>query len=234
MAIYHCSVKTLSRSEGKSAVAAAAYRSGTLLYDERAGTRHDYSRRAGVLESFILLPEDAPRAMADRSLLWNGAEAAEKRKNSRVAREVIIALPHELSPRQRSALSKTFASWLRDRFEVGVDVAIHAPSNDDGHDDRNHHAHVLFTTRVLGPSGLGKKTRALDDKAQGPQEIEAIRYAWECMANKALERAGIKETIDRRSLIDQGIDRIPQMHMGARAFAMHLQDKKAQSKRLSA
>lgn len=230
VAIYHASVRTLTRSKGASAVAAAAYRSGTLLVDERTGTSHDYRRRSGVAGSFILLPDDAPDDLTNRAALWNGAESAENRKNSRVAREVIIALPHELSEADRLSLAKELALWLRDRYAVAVDVAIHLPDTEPGHDQRNHHAHLLFTTRVVARDGFGGKTRALDDKTQGPQEIEAIRYAWECLANAALERAGFEERIDRRTLLDQGIERIPQMHMGPKAFAIHLQQKTAKSK----
>lgn len=230
VAIYHCSVRTMSRTDGRSAVAAAAYRSGTLLIDERTGTTHDYRRRSGVADSFILLPDNVPDDLTNRAALWNGAEAAEKRKNSRVAREIIIALPHELAETDRAALTMALAAWLRDRFGVAVDMAIHEPAKGDGHDPRNHHAHLLFTTREMGSDGFGKKTRCLDDKTQGPQEIEAIRYAWECLANAALAKAGYDERIDRRTLQAQGIDRVPQMHIGPKAKAINAQGKIAESR----
>jgi hypothetical protein len=226
VAIYHCSVKTLSRSKGHNAVAAAAYRAGAKILDEASGKVHDYSKRSGVADSFIELPYGAPLSLMNRSTLWNKAERSEVRKNSRIAREIVIALPYELSRTERRTLTRAYSRWVSERYGVAVDCAIHLPSPEEGHDQRNHHAHLLFTTRAVGPAGLSKKTRALDDKHTGPQEIEAIRYAWECLCNTALERADIPSRVNRHSLIDQGIERIPQVHMGARAFAMYLQDKK--------
>ncbi len=215
MAIYHCSLKVFSRSEGHSAVAAAAYRSGSILKDERAGRIHRYHKRTGVADTFILAPPCAPKSLLTRAELWNAAEASENRKNSRVAREVILALPHELSDTEREALSRDMALYLIERYRVAVDVAVHSPVVGDGHDPRNHHAHLLFTTREVTKDGLGAKTRILDDKISGPQEIEIIREVWETLANDALERAGFPDAkIDRRSLEDQGIDRIPQTHEG--------------------
>ena len=215
MAIYHCSLKVFSRSEGHSAVAAAAYRSGSILKDERAGRIHRYQNRSGVADTFILAPPSAPKNLLTRAVLWNAAEASETRKNSRVAREVILALPHELSDKARAELSRDMGLYLIERYRVAVDVAIHSPVEGDGHDPRNHHAHLLFTTREVTKDGLGAKTRILDDKVSGPQEIEIIREVWETLANDALERAGFPDAkIDRRTLEAQGLDRIPQTHEG--------------------
>ncbi len=215
MAIYHCSLKVFSRSEGHSAVAAAAYRSGSILKDERAGRTHRYHKRTGVADTFILAPSSAPKSFLTRASLWNAAEASENRKNSRVAREVILALPHELSDKARAELTRDMGLYLLERYRVAVDVAIHSPCEGDGHDPRNHHAHLLFTTREVTKEGLGAKTRILDDKVTGPQEIEIIREVWETLANDALERAGFPDAkIDRRTLEAQGVDRIPQTHEG--------------------
>lgn len=219
MAIYHCSVRVFSRAEGHSAVAAAAYRAGAVLHDERRGFTHRYHQRTGVVETFIMAPAYAPELTRDRALLWNAAEAAETRKNARVAREVILALPYELDLTARKTLARDMAAYLVERYRVAVDVALHSPPSDhnggkDGHDPRNHHAHLLFTTREVTKDGLGKKTRILDDKEHGPQEIEAIRAVWEALANAALEQAGFEARIDRRTLMDQGIDRIPEIHIG--------------------
>ncbi|MFN3825995.1 MAG: MobQ family relaxase [Micavibrio sp.] len=214
MAIYHCSLKVFSRSEGHSAVAAAAYRSGSILMDERSGKTHRYHKRTGVADTFILVPPFAPKSFLSRAALWNAAEASETRKNARVAREVILALPHELDLSARKTLARDMAAYLVERYRVAVDVALHSPYGKDGHDPRNHHAHLLFTTREISKDGLGKKTRILDDKEHGPQEIEAIRAVWEALANAALEQAGIESRIDRRTLMDQGIDRIPEIHIG--------------------
>ena len=215
MAIYHCSLRVFSRSDGHSAVAAAAYRAGAVLHDERRGFTHRYHNRKGVVASFILTPPQAPETTRDRVLLWNAAEAAETRKNSRVAREIILALPHELPAPAREALARDMSLWLVERYNVAVDTSLHSPVAGDGHDPRNHHAHLLFTTREITKDGLGKKTRILDDREQGPQEVELIRLIWETLANDALEQAGLPHAkIDRRTLDDQGIDRIPTIHIG--------------------
>ncbi|MFA7275857.1 MAG: MobQ family relaxase [Pseudobdellovibrionaceae bacterium] len=215
MAIYHCSLRVFSRAENHSAVAAAAYRSGQKLVDERTGTIHRYEKRSGVVNAFILMPASSPEKFQDRLTLWNAAEEAETRKNSRVAREVIIALPYELTTEQRESLTRDMAAYLVEKYRVAVDVAIHSPCEGDGHDPRNHHAHLLFTTRELTPEGLGAKTRILDDKITGPQQIEIIREVWETLANDALHRAGQTDvSIDRRTLEAQGIERIPQIHEG--------------------
>lgn len=215
MAIYHCSLRVFTRSQGHSAVAAAAYRAGVTLTDERAGRVHRYEARHGVIDTFLLLPAGAPASFTSREVLWNAAEAAENRKNSCVAREVILALPHELSDAGRASLAKDMALWLIERYGVAVDVALHAPVAKDGHDHRNHHAHVLFTTRALTPDGFAAKTRILDDKVTGKQETETLRLVWESLANDALARAGFADIrIDRRSLAEQGVERIPQTHTG--------------------
>ena len=126
MAIYHLAVKSVSRSTGRSAVAAVAYRAGVCLENERDGLVHDYTRRGGVEDAFIVVPEGAEWAQ-DRSALWNAAEAAEKRKDAKVAREYELALPAELDAGQRRDLVRAFAEDIRDRYGVAVDAAIHAP-----------------------------------------------------------------------------------------------------------
>lgn len=215
MAIYHCSLRVFSRADGHSAVAAAAYRAGAVLHDERRGFTHRYHNRKGVVASFILTPPQAPETTRDRVLLWNAVERCETRKNSRVAREIILALPYELPAPARETLARDMSLWLVERYNVAVDTSLHSPVAGDGHDPRNHHAHLLFTTREVTKDGLGKKTRILDDREQGPQEVELIRIIWETLANDALEQAGLSHAkIDRRTLDDQGIDRIPQIHIG--------------------
>jgi len=224
MAIFHCQTTPLSRSSGRSAVAAAAYRSGSELVDERTGQVHDYTRKAGVADTLMVTPEGAP-AMT-RSELWNAAEAAEKRKDARTAREWVVALPAELSAEQRKELVATFARGLAGRYGVAVDVAIHQPGAEG--DQRNHHAHVLCTTRQVGPQGLGDKaTLELSDKARrerglgaAADEVKAVREFWSGIANRALEQAGHEARIDHRSLEAQGIDRAPTTHLGPVASEM--------------
>ena len=175
MAIFRLEIKPIRRSEGRDARAAAAYRSGTQIGE------YDYTRRRGVAHRFILLPPTAPQWT--RAELWQESEEAEKRKNSVVARELLIALPHEMLQADRIKITRELSSWLVSRYGVAVDAAIHAPCKD--HDERNHHAHLLMTTRRMSATGLGEKTRELDDKQTGPREIEAIRAAWASILNDA-------------------------------------------------
>ena len=165
MATYHLSAKTISRSHGRSATGAAAYRSGARIADERTGVLHDYRRRRGVEATFLLLPANAPDWARDRARLWNAAEHAETRKNSTVAREFEIALPAELDAEQRQRLAADFARELVLRHGCAADVMIHRPGRTG--DSRNHHAHILLTTRRLTAAGFTEKTRELDDLKSG-------------------------------------------------------------------
>ena len=211
VAIFHLSVKAISRSKGRSATAAAAYRAGAKIVDSRTGEIHDYRRRSGVLSTFMVAPSSAAWA-ADREALWNAAEAAEKRINSTVAREFEIALPAELDAAGRRDLAARFAKLLVDRFNVAADIAIHEPSR--AGDERNHHAHILTTTRAIDGDQLGAKTRILDSATTGSAEIEKLRAEWAKMANEALKAAGRSEKIDHRSRAAQKLVGPPTKHLG--------------------
>jgi len=200
MASYHLSVKTISRSQGRSATAAAAYRSGEVIACDRYGVEHDYTRKAGIEHTEIFAPENAPDWAEDRAALWNAVEASENRKNSMVAREWEVALPHELDADQRRELVASFSRGLVDRYGVVADVAIHEPHREG--DQRNHHAHILTTTRTVTPEGLDAKTRELHGKS-GSEEIKSMREHWAELSNAALERAGQSERVDHRSLSAQ-------------------------------
>lgn len=220
MAIYHLSVKPISRSDGRSATAAAAYRAGVRITDERTGEIHDYTRKGGIESAELVLPAGAPSWAADRAALWNAAEKAEARKNSTVAREFEIALPEELSPAERQRLARDFARELVERHGCAADVAIHAPGKRG--DTRNHHAHILLTTRRLGSDGFTEKTRELDDKKTGKQLVTEWRERFAGLQNERLREAGINARVDHRSLKDQGItDRLPQVHLGPAVTQMH-------------
>lgn len=214
MAIFHCQAKAISRSAGRSATAAAAYRAGELIHDKRTGEVHDYSRKKGIEYSEIITSDGTT---ITRENLWNAAEEAEKRKDAKVAREWEIALPSELSQDQQRELARSFARELVDRYGVAADLCIHAPSK--GSDARNQHAHIL-TTRVFDAGQLGAKTRVLDSPKTSGKEVEAVRQLWAVMVNLALERAGHMERIDARSLAAQGIERAPSIHLGPTATAM--------------
>lgn len=175
LAIYQLSVKAIRRSQGGNACAAAAYRSGTRI------GRFDYSNRRGVVDRALFLPDQAP--LWGRARLWPEAEAAERRKNSVVAREVLLALPHEMPVDGHRKAVEAFCRFLVGRYQIAADAALHAPKI--GHDARNHHAHILMTTRRLTGEGLTEKTRELDDKTTGPLEIEAMREHWAYLLHEA-------------------------------------------------
>lgn len=215
MAIFHLSVKTVSRSAGRSATASAAYRAGERIACERTGEVHDYRRKAGVESADLVLPASAPEWAADRSALWNAAEQKESRKNSTVAREFEIALPSELSAPERRRLALDLAREIVERHGCAADVAIHAPSK--AGDERNHHAHILVSTRRLVGEGFTEKTRELDDMKTGPQLVVEWRERFAVLANERLAEAGLDARVDHRSLAEQGIDRAPTEHMGPAA-----------------
>lgn len=215
---YHCSVKTMSRSAGRSVVAAAAYRLGERLHEQEVDQTHDYRRRSGVAGTFTCAPSDAPAWAHEPERLWNAANAAENRKNSTLAREVELALPAAVSAEAREGIARAFSQHLVERYGVTVSGAIHEPGRQG--DQRNHHAHILFTTRAMGPDGLGAKTRILDAKATGAQEIAHLRAIACDLINAALAEAGSDERVDHRSFAARGIDAEPTEHLGPAASAM--------------
>lgn len=215
MAIYQCNVKVIKRSAGKSSVAAAAYRAGAELHDEQIKKDYDYTRKEGVVHTEILAPADALDWVFDRGLLWNTVEKTEKRKDSQLAREVMVALPIELDQPQQLELLREFCkSEFVDRGMI-ADVCVH---RDQDKDPKNPHAHIMLTMRTISADGhgFGDKNRAWNTK----EVLQSHREAWADCANRALEAAGSGERIDHRTLHDQGIDRVPQVHLGAAVAAM--------------
>ena len=192
LAPYHMTVKAISRSKGRSATAACAYRSGMRIEDKATGQVFDYSRRGGVErpDCVIFAPADAPEWVQDRQVLWNAAEASERRINSTVAREFEVALPADLSAGERKAVVAEFAKGLVERHGIVVDASIHGPDAyaGKGQGNRNHHAHVLCSTRRIGPEGFGEKSRELDNRRSG--EVMHWRASFADMCGDALERAG--------------------------------------------
>ncbi len=227
MAIYHASMKPVSRAGGRSAVASAAYRAGERLTNERDGITHDFTRKQGIEHTEIVLPEGVTAEWAkSREKLWNAAEFAESRKDARVAREFEIALPHELSAEQRLELTRSFAQDLADRYGAAVDFAIHSPHSET--DVRNHHAHLLMTTRQVTEEGLGEKTYIerenkwllSNDLPTSQMQLRDIRQAWESHANEHLAMAGLDIRIDHRSHQERGLELEPTEHMGVHATQM--------------
>ena len=228
MAIYHLSTKPISRSSGRSAVASIAYRAGIAITDERLGKTYDYTKRHGVLWTGLATPNNVK---VDRNELWNLAEKSENRSNSRTAREIVINIPHELMQGDQgtgSMLAHEFASQLSKKYQVAVDVAVHAP--DKQGDNRNFHAHLLLTTRKLEQDRHGNIK--LTDKSQlemsntqlkkagllsNQDELKEIRKAWADLTNEYLAEHGIAERIDHRSHKDRGLDTLPTVKMGWQA-----------------
>ncbi len=239
MAIVHIATKAISRKAGQSAVASAAYRAGVILKDERYDKIHDYSKKSGVMSADIILPSalKVKGLMVSREELWNKAEHVEGRTDSRVAREWLINLPHELDEAKRKSLAHEFTQALADKYNIIADCAIHSPSKKEvarGADPRNYHAHILVTTREakLGADGelffdkelkipfeWSNKKRDANGLQSSIKEIKDIRQLWVDMANKAL--AGLDlAALDARSFKDQGLDRLPTVKMGVDATNM--------------
>lgn len=232
MAIYHTRVKTFSRAQGHASTAAAAYRAGLLIIDDRTGLRHDYRRRGGVVETRCLAPDDAPDWAFDPRQLWPAAEASERRKDATVAREFEVALPHELSNEQRSDLAAEISRCLVQRYRFAVQSSIHEPQTTDG---LNYHVHILATTRRMDAEGLKDKTRELDGGPSGRGEVEWIRQMVGEAINTHLAAAGVSARVDHRSLKNQAaeaavqgdeltaaeLSRAPGLHMGKDATALH-------------
>ena len=236
IAIYHLSIKIISRGKGKSAVAAAAYRAGEKITNEYDGITHDYTCKDGIVHTEILLPNNAPAKYADRATLWNAVEQAEKNSNAQLAREIELALPVELSREQ--SLSLVCEYCLRHFVSAGMcaDICIHDKK------DGNPHAHVMLTMRPFEKKGRwaakSKKEYILDDHGQRIRlksgafktrkvdvtdwndqgKAEVWRQGWADLCNAALEREGIAERVDHRSYERQGVEQIPTVHLGVVAF----------------
>lgn len=204
MAKYHLTVRMLSRSDGRSAIAAAAYRSASLLKDERQGLAFDYTKKKGIAYSEILAPENSPDWIKNREKLWNAVEAAESRINSQVAREVELAIPVELSKLQGIELVKAFVNKEFVSLGMIADVNVHLDNPE------NPHAHILLTTREITPEGFAAKNRSWNDKVK----LQEWRRGWAEIANEHLREAGYEVEIDHRSYQEQGIELTPSKHLG--------------------
>ncbi|EDP9872391.1 MobA/MobL family protein [Salmonella enterica subsp. enterica serovar Gaminara] len=198
MAIFHMSAQTISRSKGHSSVAAAAYRHGEKLTDEHTGEIHDYSKKKGISDSVILIPESADRNFLKPAYLWNTIEKSEKRKDAQLAREFNIALPVEMTDEQKKALAIEFCQEHFVKNGMIADIAFHKLDSD------NPHFHVMLTTRSLTPDGseFGHKVREWNSKEQ----LQEWRKSWADTANEHMQKAGIDAHIDHRSLKEQKAD----------------------------
>ena len=216
MAIFHMSAQTISRSKGHSSVAAAAYRHGEKITDEHTGEIHDYSKKKGVSDGVVLIPDGADKRFLKPEHLWNTIEKSEKRKDAQLAREFNIALPVEMTNEQKKALAIDFCNENFVKNGMIADIAFHKLDSD------NPHFHVMLTTRKLTPdgSGFGQKVREWNSKEQ----LEGWRKSWADTANEHMQRAGIDARIDHRSLKDQKaeLDAIPSPTVEQQAQAISL------------
>lgn len=222
MAQYRLSVSVIKRSEGRSVTAAAAYRAGAKIRDHRTGLVHDFSHRRGIIHTELMAPSNTPDWMLDRQKLWNAVEAAEKRRDGQLSREVQLSLPHELDPDQRLDLVRGYVAKHFVSQGMIADLAVHAPT--DG-DPRNHHAHILLTMRNLTDEGFGPKNRDWNTNEQ----TMTWREEWANHQNRAYERLGLDVRVDHRSYEKQGIDREPTQHMGPNACEI---EKKGERSRI--
>ena len=211
MAIYHLAAKVIKRSAGRSATAAAAYRSGSRIQDFRTGAIHDYTRRRGVYGSEIHAPPGAPAWVIDRSALWNAVEFGERRRDAQVSREMNLALPRELAHPAQMQLLRQFVHEVFVTAGMIADVAFHDL------DSPNPHAHVMLTMRTVTAEGFGGKNRAWD----AVERLREWRERWSIAVNAALALAGRADRVDHRSLAEQGGAKLPAVHMGPKWTALN-------------
>ena len=238
MAIYHLCIKIISRGKGKSAVAAASYRSGEKIKNEYDGVVHDFTRKGGIAHTEILLPQNAPQEFSDRGTLWNSVEKIEKSKNSQLAREIEVALPKELDREKQINLVREYVKENFVKVGMCADIALHDKN------DGNPHCHILLTMRPLNEDttwgAKSKKEYILDENREKiklkngnyktrkinttdwneQDKAEEWRKAWADITNKYLEENSIQNKVDHRSYLRQGIEQIPTIHLGVSATQM--------------
>lgn len=210
--MYHFSVKVISRRKNHRAIAAAAYRSGNRLRDDRSGQTSDFTRKKGIVYSEILLPPSAPSQFSNREILWNTVELIEKRKDARLAREAEFALPRELDLAEQIELAKKFVMENFVSLGMCADLCIHHK------DEKNPHAHVLLTDRPVDCNGFAdKKDRSWNSK----ELIERWRQSWAQALNREYKRKGLEKRVTHESYATRGItDRKPTKHLGRRVLEL--------------
>ena len=216
MAIFHFSVKAISRSAGRSAVACSAYRSAEKLEDHYQGKIQDYTQKTGVESKTIYAPENTKKELLERQDLWNAVEQVERRKDATLAREFEIAFPHEFNEFQRQELLDELCQEIVKKHDVIVDACIHAPHTKSGSDERNFHAHIMFTSRQIDPQtgDFAKKKNRDFNKEQSSETVSHWREHFAELTNRHLEKHGFADRIDHRSYKDQGIDLEATQHEG--------------------
>jgi ATP-dependent exoDNAse (exonuclease V) alpha subunit len=227
VAIYYLDVSIISRGKGQCATAAAAYRSGQCIHDDRTGLTFDYTRRRSEIEAEIHAPAGSPSWVQDRQRLWNEVERAERRGDAQLSRELKLAIPIELDREQGRQLVRTYVQEQFVARGMVADVAFHWET-------KNPHAHIMLTMRAMTPDGLAsKKNREWNT----PELLQQWREQWAVQANRSLERAGHEQRIDHRSYAEQGLELLPQVHLGPDAHALEqrgIQTEKGDQNRLVA
>ena len=237
----HASVKSISRSAGRSSVAAAAYRAGEKLEDKRTGLTHDYTRKTGVQHSEIHMPDNAPQWAIGKSRqeLWNQVEAKENRKNSMTAREFEISFPSEFNQQQRIEAGRHIVQELIKRYNCAVDISWHDP--DKKGDQRNHHAHIMFSTRSFDTStkdgwskakyrDLNNDRITIDGKqtTRSAEEVSQLREMVATTMNGIAKRDKLHVRTEHLSFEKRGIDREPTQKMGQHATQMERSGKRSE------
>ena len=233
MAIFRIDITSVGRSAGRRATAAAAYRAGERIRDLRTGHLYNHANRRDIAYKEILLPSRLRATEAswarDRATLWNAAEYAENRRDSRVAREFQVALPSELSAAQRVELARQFSCHVADHYNVAVDLCVHNPRPTG--DPRNFHAHLLATPREINAAGLGakvglelgKRTRFELGLGTSRDEYLRLREQWATLTNQALESAQVHARVDHRTLEAQGIIHLPRARIPWASYRLEQQ-----------
>lgn len=214
MAIYHFSVKIISRSRGSSAVAAAAYRSASRLRDDRLGRTHNFSKKTGVVHSEVILPENAPAVWRNRERLWNDVETVEIRRDAQLAREVVFVIPRELDQAQGIELARQFVH--REFVNHGMVADLNVHWDLDASSDANPHAHIMLSTREASENGFRYKVREWNHV----ELLTRWREAWADDVNVRLAQLDIDARVDHRSLKARGIDLKPHVKIGGAALQM--------------
>lgn len=232
MALYLLSIKPISRTQNRSSVEAAAYRSGEKLYNEREDITYDFTRKKGVVHTEILLPENAPPEFSNRQALWNAVEHAEKRRDSRTAREIVLALPRELTLETSKALVRKFVSVCFIPLGICGDISIHAGLNKNkNHNEterkkilpHNPHAHIMLTDRPVRNEGFcDKKNPDWNSK----QYLNQWRECWANFQNETFIRKGLEVRVSHESYKKRGIEHEPTKHLGPVLMAMERRDIK--------
>lgn len=234
----HFSISIASRATGSGAVASAAYQSGERLYSDSDQVKKNYSHKRGIEYAEILLPENAPEEFKDRNTLWNSVEEVEKQYNAQLARKIVAALPREIPREDQIELLRSFCQEAFVDQGMCADIAIHDT------DGNNPHGHIMLTMRPMDENGrwLPKSRKVYEYDEDGNKirlpsgnykchkenttdwneqsNAEKWRHAWEVKTNYFLEKNGIEDRLDMRSYERQGIDKIPQHHMGPAATQM--------------